>query len=1090
MDSKTAAYNANEVAAVYMSLNLRDLLSQAEGGNKLGNDDTLKNGFYGLSDPMNLRGVLESFECNFSEGGNKANYKIRILNPTPQLESTIFDFYSQVFPSNMSTIEEFKTASQREERLNHVEGIVGRDDESLTANTSVPMLPSFYLRWGYGTDANTGLSRIHQARVQDVKYLVNDKEDKVIELYANDMLYGLTSNPVFNKRPYVVRTEVSDEADGQFSLRKPSEILTELLTEYLTTYPQCVPAVDLASYTEPFDNVVFSLAKAMAKGDAISARNKRLEEAGLTPTQSTTTEAKELTEKEVAAFYDLLDRPIITAKDIDRAVTGDVTPQILYQAFKMVFEQIGLKWEMRSPHEPEPVTGSIAPQQTTGLNTDPVTDAEDQVAATNNIHNVKINILRDWLEPGLQSSQTLLPEWDNQHRLSFWPMALSAGYLRRLTVEEKVAHPEWQIWLNAGMINTKNYFAYRNKGEDQDLKFSFDFATLALKFNEGEEGFGNEALSTVDVCMPFPLDSVRYIRQNGLEYMPLAGIQNFVNDNLPLVLKAPVIDLTTNDFLPFNSGNVGTPGDIKNWMAAAVYVNDIQDRFDDAELNVHVRNPPLIQLEPTQKTVEFVLLNVQKYHNFEAEQEKLKQGGAALSNVVKELKATVKEHLLPTPQSVKFKRFIDRYSNAYVSMGDDGENPHTTSFLQSTLNNINRLIVGKSSKLRIESVQINALSTEEKAMLVDSCTLLEGVTWEEVWAKNNHSLLFCMPGDDLTTQFADVVLKPINSFPQTYSVDTGNNYIWLDYGTPNSLIANVDFTGDVRPIINLAQSMFSVRQWNDVTQVFDGTLTISTNMVTNAISRLLANEIALLKTQNTEEPTETQLRKREFLESQLTLARNQTTNEIDMQLLMSLPGLITSYQMYSKKGVGDMSETEVISPNDLAQLKRLSSLISDPTTLEMLFPTANVEGATNTIQTEVLMVTGGTKKRNVIKQNRILRRKVDLDNIYSRISQEALSKKMTDVSYNYSVAMQQESFNLKVTTLGIPEIDDPTSEYLARRVCFKFFDPRLNGTLHWMSGVYQLTGFRHLINPSQGFLTELDLIKLPNESLPNIRDTR
>ena len=182
MDSKTAAYNANEVAAVYMSLNLRDLLSQAEGGNKLGNDDTLKNGFYGLSDPMNLRGVLESFECNFSEGGNKANYKIRILNPTPQLESTIFDFYSQVFPSNMSTIEEFKTASQREERLNHVEGIVGRDDESLTANTSVPMLPSFYLRWGYGTDANTGLSRIHQVRLQDVKYLVNDKEDKVIEL--------------------------------------------------------------------------------------------------------------------------------------------------------------------------------------------------------------------------------------------------------------------------------------------------------------------------------------------------------------------------------------------------------------------------------------------------------------------------------------------------------------------------------------------------------------------------------------------------------------------------------------------------------------------------------------------------------------------------------------------------------------------------------------------------------------------------------------------------------------------------------------------------------------------------------------------
>ena len=46
METKTAAYNANEVAAIYMSLNRDDLLTQAEGGNKLGNDDSLKNGLW------------------------------------------------------------------------------------------------------------------------------------------------------------------------------------------------------------------------------------------------------------------------------------------------------------------------------------------------------------------------------------------------------------------------------------------------------------------------------------------------------------------------------------------------------------------------------------------------------------------------------------------------------------------------------------------------------------------------------------------------------------------------------------------------------------------------------------------------------------------------------------------------------------------------------------------------------------------------------------------------------------------------------------------------------------------------------------
>ena len=1091
MDSKTAAYNANEVAAVYMSLNLSDLLSQAEGGNRLGNDDTLKNGFYGLSDPMNLRGVLESFECNFSEGGNKANYKIRILNPTPQLESTIFDFYSQVFPSNMSTIEEFKTASQREERLNHVEGIVGRDDESLTANTSVPMLPSFYLRWGYGTDANTGLSRIHQVRLQDVKYLVNDKEDKVIELYGNDMLYNLTSNPTFNKRPYVVRTEVSDEADGEFSLRKPSEILTELLTEYLTVYPQCVPAVDLASYTEPFDNVVFSLAKAMAKGDAIAAKNKAIKETGLTSTESTTTEAKELTEAEVAAFYDLLDRPLITATDIDRSAIGNVTPQVLFQAFKVVFEQIGLKWEMRSPHQPEPVTGSIAPQQTTGLNTDPTTDLKNQSDELNNIYQNKINIAREWLFPGLEAQFTTVNRTVDDffqaevRRLSFWPMALDNGELRTLRQEEKDANGGWRIWLNAGMVNPNNYQNYVNIGDDPGYKFSFIQQDLETKFT-GEQAAGLSNIPPVPVCLPPGLSN---FGGSTFETEPLTGDQ-ILNSLYVMQLQAPVIDLSTGTFLPFDdfsAENVTVPGgDIQTWMGVAAALNNLQDRYDEAELKSHVGNPPLILLEPTVETVKFIALNIEKYKQEVAKKKE------EFETLVAQTVADAREYIasLPAPPEVKFRRYMNRFSNAYVSMGDDGENPHTTSFLQSILNNINRLIVGKSSKLRIESVQINALSTEEKARLVDSCTLLDGVTWEETWAKSNHSLLFCMPGDDLSTQFADVVLKAINSFPQTYSLDTGNNYIWLDYGTPKSIIANVDFTGDVRPILNLAQSMFSVRQWNDVNQLFDGNETISNALVSNVISKLLADKIARLKTETTTATTDAQQRQMDTLERQHKLANNQTDLLIDMELLDILPGLLKAYQMDSKKGVGDMSETEVISPNELDQLQRLASLVSNPSTLEMIFPTANIDGRTNTLNTEVLMVTGGTKKPNVTKQNRILRRRVDLDNVYSRISLDAQSAKMSDVSYNYSVAMQQESYNLKVTTLGIPEIDDPTSEYLSRRICFKFFDPRLRGALHWMSGVYQLTGFRHLINPSQGFLTELDLIKLPNESLSNLTDTR
>ena len=88
----TAAYNANEVAAVYMSLDRDDLLSNEEGGsalegmNKGGlNSEKLQNGFFGLSDPLGGRGFLESFEANFELGENSSTYKIRILNPTTEL---------------------------------------------------------------------------------------------------------------------------------------------------------------------------------------------------------------------------------------------------------------------------------------------------------------------------------------------------------------------------------------------------------------------------------------------------------------------------------------------------------------------------------------------------------------------------------------------------------------------------------------------------------------------------------------------------------------------------------------------------------------------------------------------------------------------------------------------------------------------------------------------------------------------------------------------------------------------------------------------------------------------------------------------
>tara|TARA_R110002012_G_scaffold151589_1_gene311525 strand:- start:979 stop:4233 length:3255 start_codon:yes stop_codon:yes gene_type:complete len=1083
--ANTAAYNANEVAAVYMSLNRNDILSTAEGGSKLGEDETLKNGFYGLSDPLNLRGLLESFEVDFSQSSGKGSYKVRILNPTAELETVLTGFYSEVFPSNSSTFKNFQEDWELEER-----NLAQQRQEELGANDSPPMLPIIYLRFGYGTDEQSGLSRIHKARVFDIKYMVSDKKDKVIELHAVDLFSFSKQNPVFNKRPYMARTAVSDtatvEEGGGISLRKPSDILTQLFAGYLSTYPECIAAVDLGSYTDSINNLVYSVALGLAQGDVIAAKNKLLSDEGLEGGVSEEVGAQKLTPSQVKAFEKLLDRPLITLLDISREVDGKVTPQILYQAFKMVFEQIGLKWEMLPEGAPPPVTGPLSENQIEDLNTKTQQNIKDQNAAANKV-NVKINTQTEWLQHPTEAEYTKVtsadPVYNGQHRLSFWPMAYDNGNIRLLTEAEKSFSVP--VWVNAGMVNPENYSVGKDIDNLKEYKFSFPYVSLQTKFKLSDVT-GETVAAPVPVCFPglTPGNDASF-KLTKPQFTPLYGNQDSVvslardlgQGNMPL------LDISTGLLYPsaaVNNPDMPLPeGEFKVW---AEYINSYGygSNWDET------LNPPLLNLEPTGDTVIWVLKNFQRYA--ENTQERQKQLDDEVEAARKEAEKNLTSEQVQERRAAEFAEELDKYSDGYVIMGDDGEQPHISAHLSTVMNNLNRLIVGKGSKLRLEQVQVNSLSVEDRQRLSEKCTLFGDVTWEEAWAKRNNCILLLMPGTDMTDQYGDQVIRPVLSFPQTHSIHSGPNYIWLDYGTSDSIIADLEFTGDNRVLLNLAQSNFSVRQWNDIKQLFDGTETLSENLVINSISKMLAQKIADLDFQGS---TDSQSAQQDKLEEQLKLAESQSESQIDQELLDILPSLIASYQVNPKKGTDDLVELNVISANDAAQLRKLSSIISNPKHLDMLYPYADVDGKNNTLTSEVLMVSDNGLRKMPPTQTRILRRRIDMDSIRSRISLKEREEKMIDVAYNYSVAMQQESFSISITTLGIPEIDDPASEYLSRRVCFQFFDPRLaNGQLHWLSGVYQITSFKHRINPTQGFLTELELIRLPNLSLSNMKDTR
>ena len=1358
--TQTAAYNANEVAAVYMSLNRDDLLSVEEGGQRLGKDASLQNGFYGLSDPLNLRGVLESFEGDFSQGSKSCSYKVRILNPTTELENILIGFYSQVFPANSSVFNTFEDATERQKRMNRAYEITGDQTSAFAtsgANTVKAQFPIIYLRFGYGTNANEGLSRIHKAQVFDIKYIIQDNRDKMIELNAVDQFTFTNQNPSFNKRPYRARVKISEEVqDGSFSLKLPSEILSNVITEYLNVFQQCVPYIDLSYYKDDIDNLVFSYAARLAEADYITKTQLALKDEGVVIDNP---EPKPLTSAEKEAIKNLLDRPLTTHANVDRGVNGVITPSILFISYKEVFNQIGLKWELNPVGAPKPITGPLSAEQLTPLNTpiggSAAKNAQGKVGdSVIGLDTEVLNLKTEFLhEPPLNGDvRTKISGVTNSNRLSFWPMALedsprqteseedagqvlgniskietygeiqvtqswaglpdSAGcpsfnpgpppvngcgtqgvpgkpalttvtkkglvvhfresaeqiraaakpitrsyynntatrfnqqgsitpvnneydtqqqlyhppqwyaygsdtpteqnndpikikivnvqgtvplnnedfYLyeadsdgsngskfllvkekpglsaynelewvnndgteffpdyegggviliadsplrapqpesgraiRPLTVEEKKVATEQGIaplWLDAGYMNISHHTLGVAIADDENYKYSFTVGDIKSSVNaqqtldarlamRGSATAGDGNLPPLNVNFPVsdnqkpignvplmgPSTSVKRMRTDVITI----GEEGPVGESLTI----PLLDLETQDYFDITKYNdLPRRSSWQNWANwATLNQVDTAKAFNTGDHDGIVRsderglNPYPLQLEPTTET-SFYLLDLAT--NLQAKKDEL-QAFAEAEQLRLEQEALEAENAQKTPEEIErdaFIREVGRYQNAYVTMADDGAHPHISSFLETTLNNINRLVVGRNSKMRVQQIQVNMLSPEDKKKLKQLTPGFQTVNWDsDEFALKDKTLLILAPGDTIDTNFTKNLIRPVKSFPQTFDASAGNSVIYLDYGTPNSIVAKVDFTGDNRVLVNLAQQHYSVRQFNDIKALFDGMETFNRDMLTNAISDILADRIRLLseKKINTatlkrdQEELASLRRQRETVIQSTQIENGQvrsgkSTALINDDILKMLPTLIDAYDEPSELA-------NVLGKSTAEDILKIASVVDDPAMLELIFPDANVDGQNNTTKNETFEILDGVPPRKET-QGTVLRRRVDFDSIRARISEKDRIDKMQDMKFNFDKAMSQEVFNLNITTLGIPEIDEPASEFLTRRVFFKFYDPRLaSGELHWLSGAYQIIGFKHRINPTQGFLTELNLVRDVTVNINEVRDLR
>lgn len=439
-----------------MSFDRNDLLSVSAGA-------TLEPGFYGMSDPLNLRSSMERFECDFAYGANTQMYKLRLLNPTTELEYQFAQFFQQIYPTSHGVVNDWASVAKRQETLESVTGEV--DDYYLaTGQGSRNTVPTVYLRWGYGTEENNGISQIHKCRVSDVRYQINANKDKVVELMLVDLFTFTRTSNIYNKREHIatIPWKSPEFPEG----KKVSQMLSEVLGGFAANYPELIVVSELRnpsnadnSFGSKLDSTVEGIAKQLAKDaqqkleEQFNAARQALLDSGLAqggvlpsvaePSSRTrgaddkvsvqgdsnpgrdregwaeVLEKIESDPEKKKQFEDKLNVPIATIKKWakEREKTGVVGDAQLLQAYKIFFNQIGLQWEINESGSLEVFTNGVpaANQIDTGI----VPTQNDIDRAVNNAdEELLINLFdyTDIYKPKFSASE--------RERLSFWPPIL------------------------------------------------------------------------------------------------------------------------------------------------------------------------------------------------------------------------------------------------------------------------------------------------------------------------------------------------------------------------------------------------------------------------------------------------------------------------------------------------------------------------------------------------------------------------------------------------------------------------------------------------------------------------------------------
>ena len=420
----------------------------------------------------------------------------------------------------------------------------------------------------------------------------------------------------------------------------------------------------------------------------------------------------------------------------------------------------------------------------------------------------------------------------------------------------------------------------------------------------------------------------------------------------------------------------------------------------------------------------------------------------------------------------------------YATLGTIGTTP-IDRVLKNIINAVNQFVVGSAQDpLRVQNIPISLLNdielkdlaeamgfsnqaadsdfgTEEKATKVNANVALLK-KYEQVVAIASEKVM----RNDIVKKF---LTSRIYSFPEIVSDGEGHNgLVWMRYGFTDSIVGKLDFKSDNRAMFDLMNSNYIVRQQNDYREFFGGDKDEAGNKLQGMINYMI-------KSSNVEDISGAGAVNIVNKPSTGTEKDSQETSmEITGDTVEFLEKMSAAYTQ-DQEAFDELfaSENHDFTKKDF---RMFFSVMRDANMKNMIFPTADIDGQINSQRAAIAHTMENGKLKVKQKETFVFKKRINLS-IVEQLAGGGGENRAMDQAASYLLSVGRQAWQLKMTTLGVPEMDMPVSEMMHRRILLTVREPRSPQSDHWLSGPYMIRGLKHKLDPNKGYLTEFNLIK-------------